>query len=210
MATDCAAQLLGAVCDTQFDPAQLIGTQIPFIDPFAFDENAFRTSGFARCRSAPAASHPTLQSSLGRAAATSASSQEDQHAPATFIQLLQCMPLHRTLSFPPTGPVMYTTWEPGPIPYTTSEPGPVVCTASKPGPVVYPASEPGAEAVPDRAFDRARLTPDQAIDIFKMKRTKTARTASLLATKYGVTPKAIRDIWRRKSWSQETRPHWNK
>jgi len=48
MATDCAAQLLGAVCDTQFDPAQLIGTQIPFIDPFAFDENAFRTSGFAR------------------------------------------------------------------------------------------------------------------------------------------------------------------
>jgi hypothetical protein len=39
-----------------------------------------------------------------------------------------------------------------------------------------------------------RLTPEQAIAIFRTRRTKTARTASRLVTKYGITPKAIRDI----------------
>jgi len=89
------------------------------------------------------------------------------------IQVLECMSLQRTPSFPPDGPVVYL--------------------------------EPEPEAVPDRV----RLTPEQAIDIFKMRGTKKARTASLLATKYGITPKAIRDIWTRKSWAQDTRPHWN-
>jgi len=158
------------VFDTQFDPMELIGTNIPFTDPFAFDDIDFRasyyTSDLARCPSASAASHPMLGS--GRAEATSASSQDTQRAPAAIIQLLECM---CTPSFPPAGPVIY----------------------------------PEPETVPDRA----RLSPEQAIDIFRMRRTKTARTASLLATKYGISPKAIRDIWTRKSWAQDTRPHWN-
>jgi len=165
--------LLGAVTpvfDAQFDPAELIGTQIPFTDPFAFDDNDFRasyyTSDFTRCRSAHAASLPTLHSSQGRAVADPASAEQAQRTPAAFIQLLECMP-----SFPPAGIVMYSQSE--------------------------------------RVSGRARLTSEQAIAIFKMRRTKKARTARLLANKYGISPKAIRDIWTRKSWAQDTQPHWN-
>jgi len=161
--------------NTQFDPDELMGSSIPFTDPFAddFDSKDFRTSGFSSCHPSPAASQSPLASSLGRASSTPASSQEAQRAPSAFIQLLDCMSLQRTPSLPPAGPAMYP--------------------------------EPETEAVPDRA----RLTPEQAIDIFKIRRTKTARTAGLLATKYGISPKAIRDIWTRKSWAQDTRPHWN-
>ena len=56
---------------------------------------------------------------------------------------------------------------------------------------------------------RVKLTSDQAIHIFKLGKTKTARTAAQLATKYGITPKAIRDIWTRKSWAHDTRPYWS-
>jgi hypothetical protein len=69
------------------------------------------------------------------------------------------------------------------------------------GPVMYSESE--------TVSRRARLSPEQAIAIFKMRRTKKARTAGLLATKYGISPKAVRDIWTQKSWAQFTRPHWN-
>jgi len=163
--------------DTQFDPVELIGTQIAFADPFAFDDNDFRASYFtlgpAHC-STPAASQGTLGSSIGRATATPTTSQQAQHAPAAFIQRLeQCMPLLRTPSFPPHGLVEHLELEPAGVP------------------------------------GRVRLTPEQAIDIFKMRRTKKTRTAGLLAIKYGITPKAVRDIWTRKSWAKETRPHWN-
>jgi len=156
----------------QFDPVELMGSSIPFTDPFAndFDSKDFSTTGVSCCHNSPAARQSTLVSSLGRASSTPSSSQEAQRA----IQLLDCMSLQRTTSLPPAGPT------------------------------TYPAPEP--EAVPERA----RLTPEQAIDIFKIRRTKTARTASLLATKYGISPKAIRDIWTCKSWAQDTRPHWNK
>jgi len=55
---------------------------------------------------------------------------------------------------------------------------------------------------------RARLNPEQAIHIFKQRATKTKDTAALLAAKYGVSSKAIRDIWTRKSWVEDTRPFW--
>ena len=144
------------VFDTQFDPVELIGSLIPFIDPFADDFGCFPSM---RSKSAPAASQPTLASSLGRTEEIPASSQKAQFAPA----------LLRTPSFPH----------------------------------VYP--EPQPEVVPDRV----RLTPEQAIDIFKKRRTKTPRTANKLAKKYSILPKAIRDIWKRNSWAQYTRPHWN-
>lgn len=57
--------------------------------------------------------------------------------------------------------------------------------------------------------ERFRLTADQAIHIFQLKTTKTPRTAALLAAKYGISPKAIRDIWTRKSWAETTRPYWS-
>ena len=55
---------------------------------------------------------------------------------------------------------------------------------------------------------RLKLTPDQAVHIFLLGRTKTADTAAKLASKYGISAKAIRDIWTKKSWAQETCTHW--
>jgi len=167
------------VSDTQFDPAELIGTQIPFTDPFAFDDNDFRASyytsgsntGFTRW------ALPNPASSLGRAAITPGpvASQEAQHTSAALIHLLEfaCTP-----SFPPAGPVV-----------------PTVCVRPKPKTVT------GKTGV--------RLTSEQAINIYRMKRTKSVGTASRLSTRYGISPKAIRDIWTRKSWAQDTLPHWN-
>lgn len=60
----------------------------------------------------------------------------------------------------------------------------------------------------DVVIDQSRLTPDQAVRIFKQRQNKTAKTASLLSAEYGVSPKAIRDIWTRKSWVHDTRPYW--
>jgi len=51
-----------------------------------------------------------------------------------------------------------------------------------------------AYVYPVSGWAMVRLTPEQAIAIFRTRRTKTARTASRLVTKYGITPKAIRDI----------------
>eukprot|EP00277_Geminigera_cryophila_P013944 CAMPEP_0179442748 /NCGR_PEP_ID=MMETSP0799-20121207/26246_1 /TAXON_ID=46947 /ORGANISM="Geminigera cryophila, Strain CCMP2564" /LENGTH=188 /DNA_ID=CAMNT_0021228205 /DNA_START=23 /DNA_END=589 /DNA_ORIENTATION=- len=53
--------------------------------------------------------------------------------------------------------------------------------------------------------ERVRLTSYQAVDIFNAKKTKTSRTAGLLSAEYGVSAKAIRDIWVRRSWDKETR-----
>jgi len=182
--SEAAEQRLGAVTpvsDTQFDPSELIGTQIPFTDPFAFDDNDFRASyytsgsntGFTR------SALTDLASSLGRAEIIPAASQEAQHTSAALIHLpsleveFTCTP-----SFPPAGPVV-----------------PTVCVYPKPKTVT--------------GKTRVRLTPVQAINIYRMKRTKSVGTASRLATRYGISPKAIRDIWTRKSWAQDTLPHWN-
>jgi len=67
-----------------------------------------------------------------------------------------------------------------------------------PLPVVLAASVPG----------RARLNAEQAIHIFNQRATKTRHTAALLAAEYGISSKAIRDIWTRRSWAEDTRPFW--
>jgi len=62
------------------------------------------------------------------------------------------------------------------------------------------------EAVSD--FGRVRLTPALAIHIFHQGKTKTKHSAALLSAEFGVSAKAIRDIWRKQTWAPETRPHW--
>ena len=58
-------------------------------------------------------------------------------------------------------------------------------------------------ARPPIAFKpRARLTQSQAIDIFKMK--NSASSAVKIAVCYGVSEKAVRDIWKGRTWSTET------
>ena len=55
---------------------------------------------------------------------------------------------------------------------------------------------------------RVRLTPALAINIFNQGKTRTKHSAALLSAEFGVSPKAIRDIWTKRSWASETRPHW--
>ena len=67
---------------------------------------------------------------------------------------------------------------------------------------------------------RALLTELQAIEIYKLRKAKqkcVVRTvdnaritvsAADLAKKFNVSPKTIRDIWNRRTWTQETRHLW--
>ena len=60
---------------------------------------------------------------------------------------------------------------------------------------------------------RALLTEIQAIEIYKCRRNKMATesismSTATLAKKYAVSPKTIRDIWNRRTWTQETRHLW--
>jgi len=77
-----------------------------------------------------------------------------------------------------------------------------------PGPSTFHDALP--EVAGSSAKKRFKLTSEQAIHIFTQRTTKTARTALLLSEKYGISPKAIRDIWTLKSWAQETRPFWTR
>jgi hypothetical protein len=58
----------------------------------------------------------------------------------------------------------------------------------------------------------ATLDIDAAIDIFRAKNTHTPRdgTSAALAAKYGITPKAVRDIWNLRTWAGTTRPFWTR
>ena len=118
--------------ELEFDPCELIGTLVPFVDPFGYDERDFRAEAFF-----PVSSQPSVHAATNGAAVT-----------------LDMQP-------------------------------------------------PQAELV------RTRLTVDQAIFIFCQRSSKTVGTAALLAAKYGISPKAIRDIWTLKSWAAQTKPYWS-
>ena len=42
---------------------------------------------------------------------------------------------------------------------------------------------------------RGKITPEDAVTIYLAQDRRTPRTASLLAVQYGITSKAVRDIW---------------
>ena len=52
---------------------------------------------------------------------------------------------------------------------------------------------------------RARLTDDQVIQIFKSKLNSPRLSSTVLATLYHVNEKTVRDIWKGRTWSKETR-----
>eukprot|EP00292_Cryptomonas_paramecium_P020204 CAMPEP_0113676964 /NCGR_PEP_ID=MMETSP0038_2-20120614/8973_1 /TAXON_ID=2898 /ORGANISM="Cryptomonas paramecium" /LENGTH=183 /DNA_ID=CAMNT_0000594127 /DNA_START=82 /DNA_END=633 /DNA_ORIENTATION=+ /assembly_acc=CAM_ASM_000170 len=54
---------------------------------------------------------------------------------------------------------------------------------------------------------RRILTKEQAISIY-MQRTIKATRASLVAAKFQVNPKTVRDIWNRRTWAEETQHLW--
>ena len=158
--------------ESQFDPIELVGTHVPFVDPFSYDVRAFQA---IVCFSS-ACNQPRQQSS------PDPSLDDDRGLPAEEPKRkvaiepdARGMPLQRVPSIPPAGPA------------TFAEPRAVVASAHG---------------------DRNRLTPDQAIHIYNLGRNRVGGTATLLALQYGITAKAIREIWTRKSWAPYTRPHW--
>jgi len=70
-----------------------------------------------------------------------------------------------------------------------------------------PESEPAAQAAqqPRTWVCIRKLTRECVISIFLV-RLDSSRSASMLAREFGVTAKAIRDVWSQKSWSSTTSP----
>ena len=148
-----------------FDPAELYGTQIPFVDPFGYTDRDFQALSIPKPdgvegpkRKRPLPAHPAPNAHRAPA--------NDQHIPHVHI------PLQRAASL--AGP-----------------------STQHSGPELPPPTE------------RTRLTEEQALHIFHLRRTKKTGTAALLATEYNVSPKAIRDIWTGKTWFEITRAYWS-
>ena len=74
----------------------------------------------------------------------------------------------------------------------------------KPSPVRTPS--------PIRPAVSAVLDEDKAVKIYRAKASRTARdsTSAALATEYGITMKAVRDIWNLRTWRWETMPFWSR
>ena len=53
------------------------------------------------------------------------------------------------------------------------------------------------------------LTENDAVEIYRAKQTKTRNDAARLGEKFGVTAKAVRDVWRRRTWTHATRHLWS-
>jgi hypothetical protein len=58
--------------------------------------------------------------------------------------------------------------------------------------------------IPKTSKPRARLTKDQVVQIFKSKLNLPQLSSGIPATLYRVSEKAIRDIWKGRTWSRET------
>jgi len=158
--------------ESEFDPAELMGTIISFVDPFSFDPEDFQADSPSPPFSRNLSSLTKLRAGLSGAPLAGPAAAAYPCFQDTYSE-----PYHEPL-LPPR----------------------VVHLAAM---ALHTCLE-----VPEIVPERTRLSADQAICIFHQRGTKTSRTAALLSAEYGITPKAIRDIWTRKSWAHETRPHW--
>jgi len=205
-----------------FDQVELLGTNVPFIDPFSYDDRDFRDSGFE----GPQAQTRNTEVQLNKRKAETMGPTEEVDC---LSRLGRRMPMHSVYATPQSAytqlPVSFESTYPRQVTQSLRPHLPVLL-AQDPSPRRTPAIELNASSVlrpvphhpmtgptyPESGTgsvtERIRLTPDQAIHIFLLGRTKTAGTAAELARKYGISAKAIRDIWTKKSWAQDTRLHW--
>ena len=58
----------------------------------------------------------------------------------------------------------------------------------------------------------AKLTVDEAIEIFLSRKSSSARdgASAALAQQYGITMKAVRDVWNLRTWAWDTQPFWTR
>ena len=171
--------------ESEFDPSELLGSLIPFVDPFGFDDGVFQAAA-PSSPTRPLIAPPLLNFHSGLSMLTSpilAYPEFQGHFREALPlpqPVLQPVAIRAALDTRPQPPVVAVR-----IHALTQRP-----------------------VVPARINARTKLNPDQAIYIFKQRSTKTIRTAVRLSAEYGITPKAVRDIWTRRSWVRETRPYW--
>jgi hypothetical protein len=139
--------------ESLFDPMELMGSRMPFVDPFGHDYREFQ------------ASSRVLQGLANPYAVPTQPFSAELSQESLILPRIICQGALTALSRP---------------------------EAHLDSKLVY--------------SNRIKLTPDQAISIFNQRKTKTKRTASLLSAKYGVSSKAIRDIFTGRSWGHYTRP----
>jgi len=209
-----------------FDQVELLGTNVPFIDPFSYVDRDFRDSGFSSSEGHAQTRNTEAQLNKRKAEKMGPSSEEVD----CLSRLGRRMPMHSVYATPQFAytqlPESFESTYPRQVTQSLRPHLPVLL-AQDPSPLRTPAIELNASSVlrpvpylpttgpptyPESGTgsvtERIRLTPDQAIHIFLLGRTKTAGTAAELARKYGISAKAIRDIWTKKSWAQDTRLHW--
>jgi len=211
-----------------FDPMELWGTQIPFVDPFNCDERTFWPDALA---APPASMKDVSLSDLRRRLESENGHPRFQAGPARQAACQETLLPGRgenrqeewTRSRDESGgrnPRKRDQTERGCINGGTDFELPHGCMDQQdplsPQRIVQLAARvidtrPEPQRLPELGpevvlrMDRVKLRPDQAIYIFQQRSTKTSRTAALLSTRFGITPKAIRDIWRQRSWADETR-----
>ena len=197
--------------ESEFDPVELLGTTIPFVDPFRFDESDFRAES-----PAPSSMNLNHSSFLKLRASLTTESTLASLAAASYPRFQSPEPYRPFVVQPAAAYPRFQDFEPYQEPSVVQvQPAAAYPRFQDSEPflgssVVQPAAiDLSAQPeVPTAVPERGRLTPDQAIYIFLQKETKSSRTAALLAAEYGVTPKAIRDIWSHRTWAHSTRPHW--
>jgi len=208
---------------SHFDPMELWGTQIPFVNPFNNDVQTF----WADAPAAPPASlKGTSLSNLRRRLESEDRHPQFQAGPARHLARLET-------HLPGWGENREESWTGrdelgGGRTGKRDEPergcvrGEMDCEIRRchqdplpPQHIVQlaatsaidtrpePRRLPGPEVV--LRMDRVKLRPEQAIYIFHQRSIKTSRTAALLSAKFGITSKAIRDIWKQRSWAEETK-----
>ena len=210
-----------APSQSHFDPMELWGTQIPF--PFNYDEHTFWADNLA---APPASMNGASLSNMRRRIEGEDGHPRFQAVPARQVACLETHHVGRGEKWeeswtgrrdesssgrtgkrdaPERGCVRgETDCE---IHHSHTVPLPpqriVQLAASAIDTRTEPQRLPGPEVV--LRMDRVKLRPEQAIYIFQQRSIKTSRTAALLSAKFGITSKAIRDIWTQRSWADETR-----
>ena len=95
---------------------------------------------------------------------------------------------------------------PGSVEITQQSPSDAFSERATPSPVMLPETK-------EQGGRLCAISPQDALSIFlaaKHNRTKYDRLANRLAEEYGITSKAVRDIWSLRTWARITRPHWAK
>ena len=218
--------------ESLFDPVELLGTSIPFVDPFSYDDRVFYDSGFCSSEQAPAEKTPG--SSEVPTHKRKADMMVPTETPNYLSRLGRRLPLHTVyaashFSYGQLLPVSFESMHPRLAAQSLRPHLPAILSQEpRRNPQIVPDDSTVLQHIPSilpfgqvalalldsagsgsgSVAERIRLTPDQAVQIFLLGRTKTAGTAAELASRYGISAKAIRDIWTKKSWAQDTRTYW--